>query len=133
MFSRDFYPLHVFPRLSPVTCLPALTTRFMRGYQSVIHQHPIGLLHYCCSDLRRKNFDSLLHALFNCSASHPPVSFISLTLSNLILSVASLTRIKQLSGRNTSSIYSETCQTSLTGQTCHDTVWSIRTNQCKAS
>ena len=54
----------------------------------------------------------------------PPISR-SLTLSNLILSIASLTRIKQLSGRNTSSIYSETCQTSLIGQTCHDNVWAI--------
>lgn len=160
--SRACHPLYLFPRLPPVeafprwkcvTCFPAISTRYM--FSRACHPLPVcprlppvacavtkaSYINFqlayctirCCSDLRRENFDLLLQEFFNCSASHHPVSFISLTLSNLILSVASLTRIKQLSGRNTSSIYSETCQTSLTGQTCHDTVWSIRTNQCKTS
>lgn len=146
IFSRDCHPLklsragnalHVFTRFPPVTCFPALDTGYL--FSRACHPLPVCprlppvscaitkasynfQLVYCtircCSDLRRENFDSLPQAFFNCSTLHPPVSFISLTLSNLILSVASLTRIKQLSGRNTSSIYSETCQTSLTGQTC---------------
>ena len=37
-----------------------------------------------------------------------PISIKNLTFSNLILSTASLTRIKQLSGKKTSSMYSET-------------------------
>ena len=37
-----------------------------------------------------------------------PISINNLTFSNLILSTASLTRIKQLSGKKTSSMYSET-------------------------
>lgn len=37
-----------------------------------------------------------------------PISIKNLTFSNLILSTASLTRIKQLPGKKTSSMYSET-------------------------
>ena len=116
--SRACLPLHVipaldahhmlFPRLPPVTRFRALATRYMLFPRlTPLLVIPTLYTRYMFS----RDF-------------HPFVALLpgTLTLSNLILSIASLTRIKQLSGRNTSSTYSETCRTSLTSQTCHDKV-----------
>ena len=116
MFSRPWNKLHVFPRLPPVTCFPALTTRYM--FSRAYHSHGCTISHH--TDWLYFN---ITQPLKNRCAVYPPLCFDqSLTLSSLILSIASLTSMKQLSGRNTSSMYCETCQTSSTGQTCHDEV-----------